>query len=101
MGAGFGVPLVFTTVVTNTYYQSMWAVLALACALHAASSKRARIGLALACAMFAFRWVVLVSPELGRTPHFFASWTTLLFTVVWVGLGLDSRRMRPTSLATP
>jgi hypothetical protein len=101
MGAGFGVPLVFTSVVTNTYYQSMWAVLALACALHAPASKRARVGLALAGAMFAFRWVVLGAPELGRTPHYFASWTTLVFTLVWVGVGLEMRRLRPTSPRTP
>lgn len=94
MGAGLGVLLVFTLVVTNTYYQSMWGVFALACALYAPGSLRARLGLALACLVFGSRYVMQHVGDLRYAEDYFACWTTLAFALTW---GLMALWSRPTA----
>lgn len=83
MGTGLGVLLAFATVVTNAYYQGMWGVLALACALHAPSSGRARAGLALACLVIASRYVIQHAGDLRYAHDYFGNWTTFAFALVW------------------
>jgi hypothetical protein len=97
MGAGLGVLMAFATVVTNMYYQGMWGVLALACALHAPRSGRARVGLALACTVFASRYVLQHVGEWRYAIEYFANWTTFAFGVVWcVGAGVGKGMAAPT-----
>lgn len=83
MGAGLGVLLVFALVVTNAYYQSMWGVFALACALYAPGSFRARLGLALACLVFGSRYVMQHVGDLRYAQDYFACWTTFAFALAW------------------
>jgi hypothetical protein len=83
MGAGAGVLLVFSVTVTNAYYQGMWGVLALACALCAPSSRRARAGIALACVAIGSRYVMEHFGELRYAQDYFANWTTFAFAAVW------------------
>lgn len=95
MGAGHGVLLVFATLVTNAYYQGMWGLLALACALHASTSVRARVGFALACVVFCSRYVMKHFGELAYAHDYFANWTTFAFGVVWLAGSFLSRGMSP------
>jgi hypothetical protein len=99
MGAGVGVLLVFALLVTNAYYQSMWGVLALACALHGPKNARARIGLALACAAFASRYVMQHFGNLGYAHDYFGNWTAFAFMLVWTLAALVSPRMGPVATA--
>jgi hypothetical protein len=87
-GAGLGVFLVFVLLVTNTYYQGMWAVFALACAVHAPRSLRARLGLAGALCMFACRYVFEHFGQLRYAQDYYASWTTLALLVAWCAASL-------------
>jgi hypothetical protein len=75
--------MAFATVVTNMYYQGMWGVLALSCALYAPRSGRARVGLALACTVFASRYVLQHVGEWRYAIEYFANWTTFAFGLVW------------------
>jgi hypothetical protein len=101
MGAGAGVLLAFVLTVTNAYYQGMWGVLALACALHAPSSGRARAGLALACAVFASRYVMQHMGEWRYAQEYFANWTTFAFAVVWGVGGVVSASLPSTRASQP
>jgi hypothetical protein len=94
MGAGLGVLLVFALVVTNAYYQGMWGVFALACALYAPGSLRARLGLAVGCLVFGSRYVMQHFGDLGYAEDYFACWTTFAFALAW---GFTAPWSRPTT----
>lgn len=102
MGAGLGVLMAFAATVTNAYYQGMWGVLAMACALYAPTSGRARAGLSLACAVFASRYVLQHVGDWRYAQDYFANWTTFAFAMVWcvwaaVGRGMTARTSRPAA----
>jgi hypothetical protein len=93
-GAGLGVFFAFALTVTNTYYQNMWAVFGLACAVYAPQSLRARMGMAAVLGMFGCRYVFEHFGELRYAQDYYASWTTFAFLVGWCTLSLASQLHR-------
>jgi hypothetical protein len=97
-GAGLGVFFAFALTVTNTYYQNMWAVFGLACAVYAPQSVRARFGMTGVLAVFGCRYVFEHFGEYRYAQDYYASWTTFAFLVVWCAVSLVSQLRRPWRL---